>query len=100
MERRTTGILHAKQDKRETGTMTQSQSSQTNRLSGYRDDARLLIINADDFGRSDVCNEGILRSLKEGVVSSTTLMVPCPWASHAMQRLSDYPGLSFGIART
>jgi predicted glycoside hydrolase/deacetylase ChbG (UPF0249 family) len=80
--------------------MTQSQSSHTNRLLGYPDDARLLIINADDFGRSHACNAGILRALVEGVVSSTTLMVPCPWALHAMQMLSDYPEISFGIHLT
>jgi predicted glycoside hydrolase/deacetylase ChbG (UPF0249 family) len=80
--------------------MTQSQSSHTNRLLGYSDDARLLIINADDFGRSHACNTGILRALVEGVVSSTTLMVPCPWALHAMQMLSDYPEISFGIHLT
>ncbi|HEX6477582.1 MAG TPA: polysaccharide deacetylase family protein [Ktedonobacteraceae bacterium] len=80
--------------------MTQSQSSQTNRLLGYPDDARLLIINADDFGRAHACNEGILRSLTGGVVSSTTLMVPCPWALHAMQMLSDHPDISFGVHLT
>jgi len=80
--------------------MTQSQNSQTNRLLGYPDDARLLIINADDFGRSHACNAGILRSLTEGVVSSTTLMVPCPWALHAMQMLRDHPDLSFGVHLT
>src|SRR5947209_8918675 len=80
--------------------MTQLQSSQTNRLLGYPDDARLLIIDGDDFGRSHACNAGILRSLTEGVVSSTTLMVPCPWALHAMQMLSDHPDLSFGIHLT
>ncbi len=80
--------------------MTQSQCSQTNRLLGYPDDARLLIINADDFGRSHASNEATLRTLKEGVVSSTTLMVPCPWALHAMQMLSDHPDLSFGVHLT
>ena len=80
--------------------MTQSQSSQTNRLLGYPDDARLLIINADDFGRSHACNAGILRSLTEGVVSSTTLTVPCPWALHAMQMLLEHPEISFGIHLT
>ncbi len=80
--------------------MTQSQRSQTNRLLGYPEDARLLIINADDFGRSHACNEGILRSFKEGVVSSTTLMVPCPWALHAMQILLDYPDIAFGVHLT
>ena len=80
--------------------MAQSQSSETNRLLGYPDDARLLIINADDFGRSHACNAGILRSLQEGVVSSTTLMVPCPWALHAMQMLSEHPEISFGVHLT
>lgn len=80
--------------------MTQSQNSQTNRILGYPDDARLLIINADDFGRSHACNAGILRSLQEGVVTSTTLMVPCPWALHAMQILSEHSDISFGIHLT
>ncbi len=80
--------------------MTQSQNSQTNRLLGYSDDARLLIINADDFGRSHASNEATLRALTDGVVSSTTLMVPCPWALHAMQLLSEHPDLSFGVHLT
>src|SRR5229473_3337294 len=80
--------------------MTQSQSRQTNRLLGYPDDARLLIINADDFGRSHASNEATFRALKDAVVSSTTLMVPCPWALHAMQLLSDHPDLPFGVHLT
>ena len=80
--------------------MTHSQHSQTNWMLGYPDDARLLVINADDFGRSQACNAGILRSLTEGMVSSTTLMVPCPWALHAMQLLRDHPEVSFGIHLT
>jgi len=34
------------------------------------------------------------------VVSSTTLMVPCPWALHAMQLLSEHPEISFGVHLT
>src|SRR5216683_764029 len=100
MDRRKTGIVQVKQYRRETSKMTQYQSSQTNRLLGYPDDARLLIINADDFGRSHASNEATLRTLKEGVVSSTTLMVPCPWALHAMRMLSDHPDVSFGVHLT
>jgi predicted glycoside hydrolase/deacetylase ChbG (UPF0249 family) len=74
--------------------------SRTNRLLGYPDDARLLIINADDFGRSHASNEATLRALQDGVVSSTTVMVPCPWALHAMQLLSEHPALSFGVHLT
>jgi predicted glycoside hydrolase/deacetylase ChbG (UPF0249 family) len=80
--------------------MLQAERSQSNRLLGYPDDARLLIINADDFGRSHACNAGILRSLQEGMVTSTTLMTPCPWSPHAMQILADHPEIAFGIHLT
>jgi predicted glycoside hydrolase/deacetylase ChbG (UPF0249 family) len=69
-------------------------------LLGYPDDARLLIINADDFGRAHACNAGTLRALAEGVVTSTTLMAPCPWALHAMQLLAEHPEISFGVHLT
>jgi predicted glycoside hydrolase/deacetylase ChbG (UPF0249 family) len=80
--------------------MTHLPKSQTNRFLGYPDDARLLIINADDLGRSHASNEATLLALKDGVVSSTTLMVPCPWALHAMQVLSDHLDMSFGVHLT
>jgi len=68
--------------------MSQPTQRHTNRLLGYPDDARLLIINADDFGMCHSANAAITRSLTDGVVRSTTLMVPCSWALHAMQRLA------------
>jgi chitin disaccharide deacetylase len=80
--------------------MSHLPNSQTKRFLGYPDAARLLIINADDFGRSHASNEATFRALKDGVVSSTTLMVPCPWALHAMQLLSDHPDLPFGVHLT
>jgi predicted glycoside hydrolase/deacetylase ChbG (UPF0249 family) len=74
--------------------------SETNRLLGYPDDARLLIINADDFGMCHATNAAIFRSLTEGVVCSTTLMVPCPWALHAMHLLTENPATPFGVHLT
>ena len=74
--------------------------SQTNRLLGYPVDARLLIINADDFGMCHAINEAIFRALKKGVLRSTTLMVPCPWALHAMRFLEEHPEIPFGIHLT
>lgn len=72
----------------------------TNRLLGYPADARLLIINADDFGMCNAVNEAVMRTLQNGLVRSTTLMVPCPWALHAMQFLGDHPEIAFGIHLT
>ena len=74
--------------------------SQTNRLLGYPADARLLIINADDFGMCNSVNEAVFRALGYGVLRSTTLMVPCPWARHAMRFLADHLEFPFGIHLT
>ena len=45
-------------------------------------------------------NEAIVGTLKQGVVRSTTLMVPCPWALHAMHFLADHPEIPFGVHLT
>jgi predicted glycoside hydrolase/deacetylase ChbG (UPF0249 family) len=76
------------------------QNSQTNKLLGYSADARLLIINADDFGMCHAINEAILQSIKEGVVQSTSLMTPCPWALHAIRLLQENPDIAFGVHLT
>ena len=52
---------------------------------GYAADARLLIVNCDDFGSSHAANTAILRALDQGVATSATLMVPCPWAREAVR---------------
>jgi len=75
-------------------------TSQANRLLGQPADARLLIINADDFGMCHAVNAAIVGALKQGVVRSTTLMVPCPWAVHALHFLADHPEIPFGVHLT
>lgn len=73
---------------------------QTNRILSYPDDARLLIINADDFGMCNSINEAIIETLKQGLIHSTSLMVPCPWALHAMHFLKNQPEVPFGVHLT
>jgi predicted glycoside hydrolase/deacetylase ChbG (UPF0249 family) len=75
-------------------------NGQTNRLLGYPVDARLLIINADDFGMCHAVNEAIFRALQNGVLRTATLMVPCPWSLHAMHFLTDHPDIPFGVHLT
>jgi hypothetical protein len=71
-----------------------------NRLLGYADDARLLIVNADDFGMCELVNEATLRAMQEGVVRSTSLMAPWPGASEAMRMLRENPDVPFGVHLT
>lgn len=80
--------------------MTPLHASQTNRLLGYPADARLLIINADDLGRCHAVNMATFQALTEGIARSTTLMVPCPWALHAMHLLGENLALPFGVHLT
>lgn len=80
--------------------MTELNQGQTNRLPGYPADARLLIINADDFGMCHAVNAAIMRALTEGIACSATLMVPCPWALHATRFLAGHPEIPFGVHLT
>jgi predicted glycoside hydrolase/deacetylase ChbG (UPF0249 family) len=80
--------------------MSMAPSGHTNQLLGYPDGARLLIVNADDFGMCHAVNEAIIRALKEGIVRSTTLMVPCPWMLHAISFLTGHPEIPFGVHLT
>jgi chitin disaccharide deacetylase len=80
--------------------MSQPPRRLTNKLLGYPDEARLLIINADDFGMCHSINDAIFRTLKGGVVRSTTLMAPCSWALHAMKLLGENPDIPFGVHLT
>src|SRR4051794_15806650 len=73
---------------------------QTNERLGYPADARLLIINADDFGMCHAINAATLRAFQEGIVSSTSLMAPCPWARHAMHLLKEQPEIPFAVHLT
>ena len=50
---------------------------------GYPADSRLLILNADDLGFCHAANDGVYRSLRDGLATSASLMVPCPWARGA-----------------
>ena len=79
---------------------TVAENHRANRRLGYPNDARLLVVNADDFGMCHANNAATLRAMREGIVGSTTLMAPCPWAPHAMRLLKENPDLPFGIHLT
>ena len=69
----------------------------TNALLGYPDDARLLIVNADDLGMYPAINEAVGRAFREGIVHSTSLMMPCPGAPGAIDLLKSLPDLPFAV---
>jgi predicted glycoside hydrolase/deacetylase ChbG (UPF0249 family) len=57
-----------------------------------------LIVNADDFGRTQALNAGVLDSHLYGIVTSVTVMILEPAASEGVRRLLDMaPRLSLGL---
>jgi chitin disaccharide deacetylase len=58
---------------------------------------RTIIFNADDFGLSTAVNEGILRSFREGVVRSVSIMAPGKAFADAIRRLRENPSLDCGV---
>jgi predicted glycoside hydrolase/deacetylase ChbG (UPF0249 family) len=59
--------------------------------------ATLVIVNADDLGRTPGVNAGIFAAHRDGVVSSATLMVASPAAEEAAAALPDHPELGVGL---
>lgn len=59
--------------------------------------ARLLIVNADDFGRSVGVDDGIVRAHREGIVTSTTFMTNAPSTAHAASLARATPSLDLGV---
>jgi len=59
--------------------------------------ARRLIVNADDFGRAEGIDRGILRAHRDGIVTSTTLMTNAPATVHAAHLARETPTLDVGV---
>jgi predicted glycoside hydrolase/deacetylase ChbG (UPF0249 family) len=58
---------------------------------------RELIVNADDFGRSELTNAGIIRAFEDGIVTSTSMMVRWPAAPDAARYAREHRDLSVGL---
>ena len=64
---------------------------------GYGPDAKLLVVNCDDLGSTRSANVGVYDALRNGVATSASLMVPCPWARDAA---AQYRGEDVGVHLT
>lgn len=64
---------------------------------GHSPTSRLLIISCDDLGSCHAANLGTYEALRDGVATTATLMVPCPWARDAASR---YRGEDVGVQLT
>ncbi|HUY63585.1 MAG TPA: polysaccharide deacetylase family protein [Acidimicrobiales bacterium] len=64
---------------------------------GFGADDKLLILTCDDLGFCHAANVGVYDALRNGLATSASLMVPCPWARGAA---ADYRGEDVGVHLT
>ena len=61
---------------------------------------RYLIINADDYGMCHAANEAVEDLFNNGLITSATLMTPCPWAEDALRRAERNERMHVGLHLT
>ncbi len=61
---------------------------------------RRLVVNADDFGRSDSINEAVLRSHRDGILTTASLMVAGDAFEPALAIARATPSLGVGLHLT
>src|SRR5947199_2074110 len=67
---------------------------------GYARDAKLLIVHADDLGVAHSVNVASIKGLETGLVSSASIMVPCPWLPEIAAYARKHPGADLGLHLT
>lgn len=67
---------------------------------GYSTDDKLLILHADDLGMCHSANIAGMKALQEKVVSSASVMVPCPWFPEIAAWSKENPEYDLGLHLT
>lgn len=67
---------------------------------GYPPDAKLLIVHADDLGMAHSVDAATIKAFDTGLVSSGSIMVPCPWFPEIAAYARSRPQADLGLHLT
>jgi len=67
---------------------------------GWPKGAKVVIFHIDDAGMSFSSNRGTAKALTEGLATSCSIMMPCPWVSGFRAWLKDHPDADAGLHLT
>ena len=67
---------------------------------GWEPNARVVMFHCDDLGMSHASNLGGIESLEKGVVTSVSIMMPCPWVPEIVKYVKQHPQVDAGLHLT
>ena len=67
---------------------------------GYKKTDKLLILHADDIGLSKSVNQASFKALKEGLVNSGSIMMPCDFINEVGEFAINNPNIDLGLHLT
>lgn len=67
---------------------------------GWGPEDRVVIFHIDDTGMSLGSNLGTIKAMEEGLATSCSIMMPCPWVSGYWRHLKEHPDTCAGLHLT
>ncbi len=67
---------------------------------GWPADAKVVIFHIDDTGMSHSSNAGTIKAMEEGLATSCSIMMPCPWVPEYVKHLEAHPDTDAGLHLT
>ena len=67
---------------------------------GFPKGAKVLILHVDDAGMSHESDMGVEMALTDGVSTSTSVMMPCPWVPEIVKYIMEHPNTDAGLHLT
>ncbi|MBA4057017.1 MAG: hypothetical protein C0490_20045, partial [Marivirga sp.] len=67
---------------------------------GWKKDERIIIFHVDDVGMSYESNQGAILALEKKIVTSLSVMMPCPWVPDIAKYINEHPETDAGLHLT
>jgi predicted glycoside hydrolase/deacetylase ChbG (UPF0249 family) len=67
---------------------------------GWKPTDVVILPHVDDAGMSHPSNQGSIESVAQGIATSWSVMMPCPWVPEIAAYLKDHPNIDSGLHLT